>query len=284
MIRSPQTEQSILCDRLLPMCGRYAIRRQKQQIAEAFHVGKIFEEPFAPNYNIAPSTFQPVIREERDSTEREMVLLRWGLVPFFAKSLAEWKGFSTINARAESITSSSTWREPFQRRHCVVPADMFYEWALRTPSASEPVFPELRPIGKSPGPRSKSKPSKQPYAISLKSGEPFAFAGLWDAWKEPKPKSESIHTPDTWLQTFSIITTEANELMSEIHTRMPVILHDKDWARWLDRTVTDQPPIDLLRPYESDLMEMHPCNPSVGNVKNNGPEMLECPQPTLGCH
>jgi putative SOS response-associated peptidase YedK len=95
-------------------------------------------------------------------------------------------------------------------------------------------------------------------------------------------RRQRLHTPDKWLQSFSIITTEANELMSEIHTRMPVILHPKDWERWLDRTVTDQPPIDLLRPYESDAMEMHPCNPAVGSVKNNGPEMLVCPTPEPG--
>jgi putative SOS response-associated peptidase YedK len=240
------------------MCGRYATRRQKQEIAERFKVSKVFTEPMAPNFNIAPSTFQPVIRQERDSTEREMVLLRWGLIPFFAKSLTEFKGFSTINARAETITKSATWREPFKRRRCIIPADLFYEWLKIT------------------------KTQKQPYVIKLKSGEPLAFAGLWDAWKEPKGRNESIHTPDTWLQSFSIITTEANELMSEIHERMPVILHERDQERWLDRTVTEQPPIDLLRPYESDLMEMHPCNPAVGNVKNNGPEMLECPAPIPG--
>jgi putative SOS response-associated peptidase YedK len=241
------------------MCGRYATKRDKQKIAEWFHVDKVFEEPFTVNYNTAPSTFQPVIREERDSTAREMVLMRWGLVPFFAKSVAEWKGFSTINAKAETLTTSATWRGPFKTRRCIVPADYFYEWKALDGS---------------------KKPKKQPYAIRLKSGEPFAFAGLWDAWKEPKPASESLHTPDTWLQTFTIVTTEANELMSQIHSRMPVILHERDWERWLDRTPTDQPPIDLLRAYESDAMEMHPCNPAVGNVKNNGAEMLECPTST----
>jgi putative SOS response-associated peptidase YedK len=235
------------------MCGRYATKRDKQKLAEAFHVGKIFEEPFAPNYNIAPSTFQPVIREEKDSTGREMVLMRWGLVPFFAKSLAEWKGMSTINAKAETVATSATWRGPLKSRRCIVPADYFYEWKALDDS---------------------KKPKKQPYAIALRSGEPFAFAGLWDAWKEPKPAKESIHTPDTWLQTFSIVTTEANELMSQIHTRMPVILKERDWARWLDRTPTDQPPLDLLRPYDSEAMVMHACNPLVGNVRNNGPEML----------
>jgi putative SOS response-associated peptidase YedK len=239
------------------MCGRYATKRDKQKLAEAFHVGKIFEEPFAPNYNIAPSTFQPVIREEKDSTGREMVLMRWGLVPFFAKSLAEWKGMSTINAKAETVATSATWRGPLKSRRCIVPADYFYEWKALDDS---------------------KKPKKQPYAIQLRSGEPFAFAGLWDAWKEPKPAKESIHTPDTWLQTFSIVTTEANELMSQIHTRMPVILQERDWARWLDRTPTDQPPLDLLRPYDSAAMVMHPCNPLVGNVRNNGPEMLQGPE------
>lgn len=243
------------------MCGRYATKRDKQKIAEAFRVGKVFEEPFAANYNVTPSTFQPVIREERDSTEREMVLMRWGLVPFFAKSLAEWKGLSTINAKAETITTSATWSEPFKSRRCVVPADYFYEW---------------KTLGEG------KKAKKQPFAISLKSGEPLAFAGLWDAWKEPKPKNESVHTPDRWLQSFTIITTEANELMSSIHSRMPVILQQKDIARWLDRTVTEQPPLDLLRPYDSDAMQMQPCNPAVGNVRSNGPEMLECPQPVAG--
>jgi putative SOS response-associated peptidase YedK len=235
------------------MCGRYATKRDKQKIAEHFHVKKVFAEPTAPNFNIAPSTFQAIIRDDKEAPEREMVLARWGLVPFFAKSLSEWKGFSTINAKAETMQTSATWRSPFRSRRCIVPADYFYEWKALDDS---------------------KKPKKQPYAISLKSGEPFAFAGLWDAWKEPKPSGESVHTPDTWLQTFAIITTEANELMSQVHTRMPVILHERDWARWLDRTPTDRLPIDLLRPYESDEMQMSACNPLVGNVRNNGPEML----------
>jgi putative SOS response-associated peptidase YedK len=243
------------------MCGRYATKRDKQKLAEAFHAKRVFDDPFAPNFNVAPSTFQPVIREEKDSAEREMVLMRWGLVPFFAKSLKEWKSLSTINAKSETVMTSAVFRAPFQSRRCIVPADSFYEWKALDSS---------------------KKPKKQPYAIQLKSGEPLAFAGLWDAWKEPKGKDVSLHAPDTWLQTFTILTTEANELMSEIHTRMPVILRERDWARWLDRTPTDQPPIDLLRPYDSDAMEMHPCNPAVGNVKNNGLEMLVCPEPVAG--
>jgi putative SOS response-associated peptidase YedK len=238
------------------MCGRYISKAEKQEIADRMRVKKVFAEPMVADYNVAPSVFHPVVRQERDSDEREMVQLRWGLVPFFAKSMAEWKGMSTINAKAETIQSSATWREPFKRRRCLVPADGFYEWKAMDGS---------------------KKAKKQPYVITLKSGEPMAFAGVWDAWKEIKPKSESVHTPDTWLQSYAIITTEANELMAAIHTRMPVILYERDWARWLDRAETEQPPVDLLRPYDAELMEMRPCNPAVGNVKNNGPEMLVCP-------
>jgi putative SOS response-associated peptidase YedK len=97
------------------MCGRYYSRSEKQAIATRMHVKNVFAEPSAPNYNIAPSTFQPIVRQERDSDEREMVLCRWGLVPFFAKSLAEWKGFSTINAKAETIQKSCNVARPIQK-------------------------------------------------------------------------------------------------------------------------------------------------------------------------
>ena len=235
---------------LKPMCGRYYNRRQKQEIAEHFRTGKVFLDPLPPNYNISPTTFQPVIRLNRDSNEREMVLLRWGVVPFFATSLSEFKGPSTCNARAETIASSATWRESLRKRRCLVPADGFYEWK---------VLGHL------------SKGKKQPYAISLISGEPMAFAGLWDAWKEPK---KSPQTVDTWLQSFAIVTTGANEIMQPIHDRMPVILAQRDWAEWLDCDDSRPAPVHLLRAFDSDAMRTDCCNPAVGNVKNNGVEML----------
>ena len=233
------------------MCGRYYSRRDKDEIAAYFRGEVVFKEPLAPNFNIAPTTFQPAIRQSRDGV-REIVLMRWGLVPFFASSLAEFKGFSTFNARAESLTTAPTWQEPFKKRRCIIPADGFYEWKALDDS---------------------KKPKKQPYAISLADGKPMGFAGLWDAWKEPKPAKESVHAPDTWLQSFSIITTEANEIMSTVYNRMPVILHPRDWDEWLSRDEV-RPPTHLLRQYESDAMRLDPCNPAVGNVKNNGEEML----------
>jgi len=226
------------------MCGRYARRGDKQKIAEAFHVKEVpdFAMPEA-DYNIAPTTFQPIIRDSRETGEREMVLARWGLIPFFTKELSEIKGLSTINAKSEGIATSRTWREPFRKRRCLVPVSAFYEWDR--------------------------KGEKKPYTIDLANGRMFAFAGLWDAWKDKDGR---------WLQSYAIVTTAANELMASIHDRMPVILRPRDYDRWLDREPSEQPPLDLLRPLPSDEMEMRPANPAVGNVRNNGPEMLADPQ------
>jgi putative SOS response-associated peptidase YedK len=242
------------------MCGRYFRRSEKQQIAERFHAGKVFEDPLAADYNIAPTTFQPVIRLSRDSGEREMALLRWGMVPFFASSLKEFKGMTTFNARAESVATSATWREPFQRRRCLIPADGFYEWAEKAA--------ETRVGARA---KTQSKSGRQPYAITLEDGEMMAIAGLWDAWKEPKKSPQEV---DRWLQSFAIVTTEANELMAPICDRMPVILHERDWDEWLDRDDAKPAPMHLLRPFAPEGMKVEACNTAVGNLRNNGPEML----------
>ena len=143
------------------MCGRYVRRGDKQKIAEYFHASPQPAELPLPgeDYNVAPTTFQPIIRQSRESGERELVLARWGLVPFFTKELGDIKGLSTINARAESITKAPTWREPMKKRRCIVPVDAFFEWDKF------------------------GKPPKQPYAFELANGNPMGFAGLWDAWK-----------------------------------------------------------------------------------------------------
>ena len=224
------------------MCGRYYRRSDKQRIAEAYRLGEIPFELVLPDwdFNIAPTTFQPVIRSAKGTGQRELVLMRWGLVPFFTKQLSDVKGISTINAKAETIETSPTFRRPFKMRRCLVPADGYYEW-LRV-----------------------DEKTKQPYAFKMKDDAPFAFAGLWDAWKA---------SDGSWLQSFSIITTDANELAARVHSRMPVILHPKDYERWLERD-SERAPVDLLRPFETEAMAAAPCNPKVGNAKNNGPEML----------
>jgi putative SOS response-associated peptidase YedK len=203
------------------------------------------------DYNVAPTTFQPVIRAAKETGERELVAMRWGLVPYFAKSLAEFKGFSTINAQAETLTSRAMWRVPFERRRCLVPADGFYEW------------------------KALDAKTRQPYAFAMRSGKPFAFAGLWDAWKEPD---------GGWLQSFAIITTDPNELTSTVHTRMPAILKPSEYDRWLARDTAERPPLDLLRPYDAEAMRAFPVDPRVGNVRNNEPTLCqeyECPPNSL---
>lgn len=250
------------------MCGRYLRRSDKQRIAEAFDLGKLPSDFVLPpwDYNVAPTSHQPVIRQSRETHERELVLMRWGLVPHFAKSAKDF-AFSTINAQAETLLAKPTFRVPFERRRCLVLADGFYEWKLLPP----PAAPDLPPTGRKPA---APKPVRQPYAFTLKDDAPFAFAGLWDAWKDS--------ATGEWLQSYTIITTDPNELTAQVHTRMPVILAPADYDRWLARPesgtrITDpahQLPLDLLRPYPADKMKAARAHLDVGNVRNNHPGLL----------
>jgi putative SOS response-associated peptidase YedK len=244
------------------MCGRYLRRSDKQRIAEAFEVSKGLADLVLPpwDYNVAPTTFQPVIRSGRDTSERELTLMRWGLVPYFAKDLKSF-GYSTINARAESVATSPTFSTAFERRRCLIPADGFYEWKLLP---TQTLF----------GPDADAKPSnkkaaqKQPYVYTLASGEPFAFAGLWDRWKDPAGGT---------LESFSIITTTPNQLTAEVHNRMPVILRAQDCDLWLARDAAMTPQLELLallRPYPAEYMQAREAHPGVGNVRNNHPGLL----------
>ena len=209
--------------------------------------GKV--EPGMPelltSYNVAPTTHQPVVRLSRSGAVREMLLMRWGLVPSYAKSLADFKGFSTFNAKAETLTKAATWREPFTRgRRCLIPADGFYEWKDLGGDAK--------------------KPNKQPYAFTMTDQPTFAFAGLWDAWHDKQS--------DSWLQSFTVITTAPNELTGQVHNRMPVILHERDYDEWLLRE--GPAPVQLLKSFPADQMSMTPVSKDVGNVRNDHPELL----------
>ncbi len=221
------------------MCGRFARRSTREVLAEWFGVEPDDIPPFAPSYIIAPQSVQPVVRLGRDSGKPEFALLRWGLVPFWAKDAKI--GYSTINARAEEAATKPAFREALRKRRCLVPADAFYEWE-----------------------RSDLK-SKQAYAIALKSGEPYAFAGLWERWrpKEGEP-----------LETFTILTTDANEIVAPVHNRMPVILERKDYARWLEPAAAERLPVDLLRAFPPGQMVAWQVSNRVGNVRNNDPDLL----------
>ncbi|MGB9031306.1 MAG: SOS response-associated peptidase [Acidobacteriaceae bacterium] len=224
------------------MCGRYYRRSDKQRISEAFRIGVPASFEILPDYNVAPATMQPVIVEDRDSGERALRSMQWGLIPYWIEDPKQL-GVSTINAKAETLMSKPMWRVPFSKRRCLVPADGFYEWEKT------------------------GTKMKQPWAFALGSGELLAFAGLWERWKSPDRKTE--------LETFSIITTEANELTAPMHDRMPVILMPRDYERWLHRDDQGQPPIDLLRPLDAALMQAWRVDAAVGNVRNNSAELLE---------
>jgi putative SOS response-associated peptidase YedK len=226
------------------MCGRYGRRADKQRIAEWFqtHNTDVFNdpEPLPPSYNIAPQTFQPVVRFDPVSGERELTFMRWGLVPFWSRD--ETAAFNTINAKAETVSTSPAYREPWKRRRCLVPADFFYEW------------------------KKIDEKTKQPYAIAMKDSGLFAFAGLWDTWKNKASGDE--------LQTYTILTIDPNELLKPIHNRMPVIVARKDYERWVAPAEPSHLPVDLLRPYPAEEMTAWKVSRDVGNVRNNNPGLI----------
>jgi putative SOS response-associated peptidase YedK len=221
------------------MCGRYASTLPAEAIRALF---RALNPPpaFTPCWNVAPGRDALVVRRHPETGARHLDLLRWGLVPFWAKEAKI--GYSTINARAEEAASKPAYREALKRRRCLVPADAFYEWARPDPK------------------------TKRPFAFGLKSGDLYAFAGLWESWrpKEGEP-----------LETFTILTTGPNEIMAPIHNRMPVILEPKGYDRWLDAGDPATPPADLLRPYPAERMTTWPVSARVGNVRNNDPELLK---------
>lgn len=221
------------------MCGRFARRSTQEVLADWFGVESEDIPFFAPTFNAAPQSTQPVVRLNAATGQREFAMMRWGLVPYWAKD--EKLGLSTINARAEEAASKPLFRESMKRHRCLIPADAFYEWQCPDPK------------------------TKRPFAFGLASGEPYAFAGLWERWK---PKEGQA------LETFTILTTDPNEVAKKIHDRMPVILDPRDYNRWMDPGDPDRPPIDLLRPYPAEKMRAWPVDNRVGNVRNNDPLLL----------
>jgi putative SOS response-associated peptidase YedK len=177
-----------------------------------------------PDDDIRPTTMQSIIRVNKDSGERDLIMARWGFVPSWQKPDEKFPP-TTFNARSEGIEKAGMWKRAFEHHRCLVPADSFYEWH------------KIRP---------KDNPK---YEIALDGGKPFAFAGLWGDWKH--------YDTGDWLQTYTILITDPNELREKIHTRMPVILHPKGPCAWLSREDDGKPPLDLLRPFEAVKMQAH---------------------------
>lgn len=217
------------------MCGRYTLHTASETLRKHFQVANPVE--LAPRFNIAPS--QSVLAVRMGATDREFALLRWGLVPFWAKD--KKIGYRTINARAETVASKPAFRAAFRQRRCLIPADGFYEWK-----------PQSR--------------GKQPYYISLQQNNLFAFAGLWERW-----------TSDTGdiLESCTIIVTTANDLVGSIHARMPVILNPADYATWLSPSETSAVQLTaLLKPYPAELMTAYSVGHGVNNPKHEDPSCI----------
>jgi putative SOS response-associated peptidase YedK len=217
------------------MCGRFASHRPIDEIRAIF--GTVNAPPNAPpSWNMAPTREALVVRRHPESGARHLDLLRWGLIPHWAKDPAKTR--QPINARAETLATSPMFREALARRRCLVPVDAFYEW-------------QATPQG------------KRPYAIARADGAMLALAGLWEGWRG---------ADGTVLRTFTIVTTAANEALRPLHERMPAVIEPAGWPLWLGEVDGDAP--DLLRPSDAAL-RVWPVSPRVNNVRNDGPELLQ---------
>jgi putative SOS response-associated peptidase YedK len=222
------------------MCGRFTLTVDPAELQDAFG-DFIFPTQFAPRYNIAPT--QPILAIPNDGKNKADFFL-WGLIPSWSKdpSIAN----KLINARGETIAEKPSFRGSFKYKRCLIPADGFYEWKTET-----------------------GQKTKTPYFIHMKDRKPFAFAGLWDEWHSPE---------GSMLRTCTIITTEPNELMSNLHNRMPVILDKKNYAEWLEPAPqTRENLIHLIQPFPADRMSAYPVSTLV-NVPNN--DRIELIAPT----
>jgi putative SOS response-associated peptidase YedK len=220
------------------MCGRFTQQRPASELAEIFAAEPLADE-LGARFNIAPTddAFVVVQRDER----RAVTAYRWGLVPHWATDLRA--GSRMFNARAETITTSPAFRDSFQRRRCIVPVDSFYEW---------------RRIGT----------ARQPYRVVRDDGRPLALAGLWAGWHDP--------ASDAVRRTFSIVTTTPNAAIAGLHDRMPVILPDEAWERWLASARAEPAELlGLLVPTEDVALRIHAVGRGVNDVRRDGPDLIE---------
>ncbi|HEX5234688.1 MAG TPA: SOS response-associated peptidase [Silvibacterium sp.] len=229
------------------MCGRYQRRSDKQRIAEAFQISNLHglalesDLDLTPNYNVAPQTMQPVIVWDETIGMRTLHMMFWRFLPPFCSDPKTFK-LSTVNASADNVLKSGLWKESFLKRRCLVPLDTFVEWQVE---------------GK----------QRLPWVFSMTDDAMFALGGVWRRWYSPDKKQE--------METFAVITVEPNELVEKTthHDRMPLIVARSDWQRWLEPCSDEQPPIDLLRPFDAERMKAWRSDAAINSVRNTGPEL-----------
>lgn len=220
------------------MCGRARLSTDVSEIKLVFSIPPERPTPnFAANWNAPPTADLPVVRLDPRNGQRSLDLLRWGLVPRWAKDTKI--GYTTFNAKSEGIETKPTFRDAFLKRRCLVPIDNFYEWK-------------------------KDGKERQPYAIARADRQIMALAGLWEVWRSPAGEV---------LRSFTIVTTAANALLAPLHERMPVILDKDAWAVWLGEDEGDYQ--SLMAAYPQEKLALWPVDKRVGNVKNNDPGLIE---------
>lgn len=249
------------------VCGRYTSTSRVEELIEAFEVDEVrLTESLPSRWNVAPSL--PVYavasqRSERTGGELRRLLgtFRWGLVPSWATDPAI--GSRMINARADTVSTKGAFRTAFSRRRCIIPADAFYEWQVTGPGASGRPRPKI------------------PWAVRRRDGQPMAFAGLWEVWRDPEAAGGD--DPDAGrLRTCAVITTDANRVVAPIRDRMPVILPSGVWDEWLDPASADLDALEaLLVPAPDEVLEAFIVSSRVNSVTNEGPELLD-PAPPPG--
>lgn len=219
------------------MCGRFALFTLSENLAR--QLGVSATSSLAPRYNIAPSQPVTAVRASATGSGREFASLRWGLIPSWARDPGI--GNRMINARSETVREKPAFRNAFRRRRCLIPASGFYEWQRR-------------------------EGRKQPYFVKMRDGRLFAFAGLWDRWQGPD---------ETAIETCTILTTAANAVLAPIHDRMPVIVPDAEYERWLDPALQDTTSLDrLLAPFPPEEMGAYPVSARVNAPSNDDAECV----------
>lgn len=219
------------------MCGRYRLTAKERYLRD--HFGLDDDPEWMPRWNIAPTQQVAVVRRPPKENGRTFSQMRWGLIPSWAKDASI--AAHTINAMGETVAEKPAFKESLRQRRCLIPADGFYEW-------------QRHAVGR-----------KQPFNICLADGSLFAFAGLWDRWRDPETGAS--------LETCTIITTIPNAIVSEVHNRMPVILRPEDYDRWLDPGIRNPAQVlPLLAPFEACAMRKYPVSEFVNRAENEGPE------------
>jgi len=242
------------------MCGRYASSRKPEDLVEEFEIDRSeVKETLAPDYNVAPTKEvyavleRPPSKEKQRPAERQLRVLRWGLVPFWAKDPAI--GNKLINARMETVGEKPAFRKAFASRRCLLPADGYYEWYATKQRTKA------------------GKPLKQPFFIHPADGSVLAMAGLYEIWRDPTRADDD---PERFRWTCTVLTTSAEDELGRIHDRMPLLVERERYAAWLDPTVDDPEELRrLLVPAAPGRLEAYPVSTTVNSVRNNGSELLE---------